>query len=140
MRKVKSDNLDIKLIEEKLNSIKNFRELKGYQKALLFYEELYKILRELPYYEQYGIYNQMERCTMSIIANLAEGNGRLYCKEKCNFYSISLATSNETQCWIDIMKIKGYINQEQFTSLNNKVEEIKKLIIVYIKQIASEIE
>ena len=132
--------LEIHKVQEALNSVKDFRELTGYQKALKFYTKLYVILSKLPFYEQYGIFDQMDRSSMSIIANLAEGNGSLYPKTKMNFYSIAFATTNETQCWLDIMVIKGYLTQEQHMELNEILESIKKLIIAYIKKLAEEIE
>ena len=135
-----AEKLEIRKVQEALNSVKDFRELTGYQKALEFYTKLYVILSKLPFYEQYGIFDQMDRSSMSIIANLAEGNGSLYPKTKMNFYSIAFATTNETQCWLDIMVIKGYLTQEQHMELNEILESIKKLIIAYIKKLAEEIE
>ena len=135
-----AEKLEIRKVQEALNSVKDFRELTGYQKALEFYTKLYVILSKLPFYEQYGIFDQMDRSSMSIIANLAEGNGSLYPKTKMNFYSIAFATTNETQCWLDIMVIKGYLTQEQHMELNEILESIKKLIIAYIKKLVNDIE
>ena len=135
-----AEKLEIRKVQEALNSVKDFRELTGYQKALEFYTKLYVILSKLPFYEQYGIFDQMDRSSMSIIANLAEGNGSLYPKTKMNFYSIAFATTNETQCWLDIMMVKGYITQTQHIELNEILESIKKLIICYIKKLVEDIE
>ena len=134
------EKLEIHKVQQAIDSLKNFRELAGYQKALEFYTKLYVILSKLPFYEQYGIFDQMDRSSMSIIANLAEGNGSLYPKTKMNFYSIAFATTNETQCWLDIMMVKGYITQTQHIELNEILESIKKLIICYIKKLVEEIE
>lgn len=134
------EKLEINKVQQALNSLKDFRELTGYQKALEFYTKLYVVLSKLPFYEQYGIFDQMDRSSMSIVANLAEGNGSLYPKTKMNFYSIAFATTNETQCWLDIMVIKGYLTQEQHMELNEILESIKKLIIAYIKKLVNDIE
>lgn len=134
------EKLQIQKVQEGITSLKDFRELTGYQKALEFYTKLYVILSKLPFYEQYGVFDQMDRSSMSIIANLAEGNGSLYPKTKMNFYSIAFATTNETQCWLDIMMVKGYITQTQHIELNEILESIKKLIICYIKKLAEDIE
>lgn len=134
------EKLEIHKVQEGLNSLKDFRELTGYQRALEFYTKLYVILAKLPFYEQYGVFDQLDRSSMSIVANLAEGNGSLYPKTKMNFYSIAFATTNETQCWLDIMVIKGYLTKEQHMKLNEMLESIKKLIIAYIKKLANDIE
>ncbi|EHJ01958.1 S23 ribosomal protein [Clostridium sp. DL-VIII] len=83
------EKLEIHKIQQALDSLKDFRELTGYQKALEFYTKLYVILSKLPFYEQYGIFSQLDRSSMSIVANLSEGNGSLYPKTKMNFYSIA---------------------------------------------------
>lgn len=134
------EKMEINKVQQGLDSLKDFRELTGYQKALEFYTKLYVVLSKLPFYEQYGIFDQLDRSSMSIIANLAEGNGSLYPKTKMNFYSIAFATTNETQCWLDIMVIKGYLTQEQHMELNEMLESIKKLIIAYIKKLVNDIE
>lgn len=131
------NRLDIKNVEEKLNNIKDFRDLKAYKIMIEFYSKLYPILAKLPYHEQYGIFDQLDRCSMSIIANLAEGNGKLYKKVELNFYSISFGSANECQAWLDIMKIKGYIDLKTHEEMDKLLEEIKKLIISYIKRLAS---
>lgn len=135
------DKLDIKKIEEKLDKLKNFRELTAYKIALEeFYTKLYVILSKLPFYEQYGIFDQCSRSAESILANISEGTQSLYPKTAINFYSIALATSNETQCWLDIMLLKGHLTLEQHMELDEKLESIKKLIITYIKKVVNEIE
>lgn len=138
MKKVKSDTLDIKYVQRRIDSLKDFRYLKGYQIALEFYKKLYEVISELPFYEQYGIFDQLDRASMSIVANLAEGNENIYDLKKVNFYAIALATSNECQCWLDIMYIKKYITKEKHHELDSMLVEIKNLIIAYIKAVNTE--
>ncbi|MVX64396.1 four helix bundle protein [Clostridium chromiireducens] len=136
------EKLDVKKIEERLDKLKNFRELTAYKIALEeFYAKLYVILSELPFYEQYGIFDQCSRSAESILANLSEGTQSLYPKTAINFYSIALATANETQCWLDIMLVKKYFSSEdEYYQLNDLLEQVKKLIIYYIKDLIREIE
>lgn len=132
--------LNIRKIEEQLESLKEFRSLKGYQIAIKFFTQLFAILSELPYYEQYGVFDQMQRSSTSIIANLAEGNNSIYPKIKVNFYSIAFCTTSETQAWLDVLKIKKHITESQCQELNEMLEEIKKLIVAYIRKELNEQE
>ena len=136
------DKLSIKKIEENLNKLEDFRELKGYKIALEFYTKLYVVLNELPFYERFGVFDQLFRSSESIIANLAEGSHSLYLKTRANFYSISFATASESQSWLDVMKIKGYFdcNMELYYELDSMLEEIKKLIVAYIEKIFEDID
>ncbi|MBC2455642.1 four helix bundle protein [Clostridium beijerinckii] len=134
------EKLEIKAVELRLNELQDFRELIGYKRGLEFYTKLYVILSRLPFYEQYGVFDQCDRSSMSILANLSEGVQSLYPKTTINFYSIALATANETQCWLDIMLLKGYLTSEQHLELDGLLQEIKKLVICYIKKLVEDIE
>lgn len=138
MKKVAVENkLDINKIQEMVDGIKDSRTLKAYQKMIEFYTRLFAVLETLPFYEQYSVFPQTQRAAESIIANLAEGNARqAYKLVEVNFYSIALGSAVEVQAWLDIMKIKKYISEEEYRALDSMLEEIKKLIIVYIKRVA----
>jgi four helix bundle protein len=140
MKKVEiGDKLDINKIQERVDGLKNSRTLKAYEKMIEFYTRLFAVLETLPFYEQYSIFSQTQRAAESIIANLAEGNGRQpYKLVVANFYSIALASAVEVQAWLDVMRIKKYISDEEHRLFDSMLEEIKKLIIVYIKKVAVE--
>ncbi|WP_160691649.1 four helix bundle protein [Clostridium sp. C2-6-12] len=140
MKKVEvGDKLDISKIQEMVDGLNDSRTLKAYQKMLEFYTRLYSVLKKLPFYEQYSVFSQTQRAAESIIANLSEGNARGqlgYKLVEANFYSVSFGSAVEVQTWLDIMKIKKYISEEEHRLLDLMLEEIKKLIIVYIKKVA----
>ncbi|WPC42806.1 four helix bundle protein [Clostridium sp. JS66] len=138
MKKVEvGDKLDINKIQEMVDGLKDSRTLKAYEKMIIFYTRLFAVLERLPFYEQYSVFSQTQRAAESIMANLAEGNARQpYKLVVANFYSIALASAVEVQAWLDIMKIKKYISEEEHRILDYMLEEIKKLIIVYIKRVA----
>ena len=131
------DKLDLNNIEKIIESIDGFRELKAYKIMIEFYKKIFDILKELPCYEQYSIFSQVQRASESIIANLAEGKARgvLYPKVEANFYTISFGSAVEVSAWLDIMQIKEYISEDEYTELECMLQEIKKLLISYIKRL-----
>ncbi len=56
--------------------IKNFTDLIVWQKAHLLVLAIYKMTKEFPKEEMYGLTNQMRRAVVSITSNIAEGFGR----------------------------------------------------------------
>ncbi|AGX43913.1 four helix bundle protein [Clostridium saccharobutylicum] len=140
MKKVTvGDKLDINKIQEMVDGLKDSRTLKAYEKMIVFYTRLYAVLGKLPFFEQYSVFSQTQRAAESIIANLAEGNARQpYKLVVANFYSIALASAVEVQAWLDIMSIKKYISEEEHRVFDSMLEEVKRLIIVYIKKVAVE--
>ncbi|MBZ9689378.1 four helix bundle protein [Clostridium estertheticum] len=136
------DKLDIKNIQMELDKIKDFRDLSAYKIIMDFFKILYPILAKLPEYEQYSVFSQTQRASESIVANIAEGNGRGafgYKKVEANFYSISFGSCTETQCWLDVLKLKGYIDLQEHYQMDNLLEQIKKLLISYIKRLIGEV-
>ncbi len=74
--------------------LKNFR---SYQLAL----ELYKNCEGIK--TKAYIKDQLERASLSIVLNLAEGSAKTTSKERGRFYSISYASLRETQVLLAIL-------------------------------------
>jgi len=77
----------------KNNQIKNFQNLKVWQKSHKLVLEIYKITNLFPKEEIFGLTSQMRRCAASVTSNIAEGFNRKSYKEKNNFYHISLGST-----------------------------------------------
>jgi four helix bundle protein len=56
--------------------LKNYTELKVWQKAYQLCLEIYKVTKNFPREERYGLTAQIRRAAVSIPSNIAEGYGR----------------------------------------------------------------
>jgi four helix bundle protein len=56
--------------------LKNYKELKVWQKSYQLSLEFYKITAEFPIEEKYGLTSQIRRAVVSVPSNIAEGYGR----------------------------------------------------------------
>ena len=56
--------------------LKNYRDLKVWQKSYGLCLDLYRITKKFPKEERYGLTSQIRRCAVSIPSNIAEGYGR----------------------------------------------------------------
>jgi len=74
---------------------KTFEDLLVWQKSHEFVLEVYKITKQFPKEEVYGLTSQFRRAAVSISANIAEGYKRKSTKEKLRFYNISQASLEE---------------------------------------------
>jgi four helix bundle protein len=72
-----------------------FKDLKVWQKSIDLVEQVYKCTCNFPASERYGIISQINRSSVSIASNIAEGAGRNSQKEFKNFLSIALGSSFE---------------------------------------------
>ena len=63
-------------VKDSSEMLKNYKELKVWQRAYQLCLEVYRITKGFPKQEEYGLTSQMRRAAMSIPCNIAEGYGR----------------------------------------------------------------
>jgi len=59
--------------------LRNYKELKVWEKSYQLCLEIYRIAEGFPKIEIYGLISQMRRAALSIPSNIAEGYGRKTC-------------------------------------------------------------
>lgn len=83
--------------------------------------------------KEFVIAKQLLKSGTSIGANVKEavrGQSKADFAAKMN---IALKEASETEYWIDILHETDYINDKQFTSINNDLKEISKLLTSIVK-------
>jgi hypothetical protein len=63
----------------------NYRDLIAWQKAMDLVEGVYRLTRQFPRDELYGLTSQVRRAAVSVPSNIAEGQGRGGDAEFCRF-------------------------------------------------------
>ena len=106
-------------------------DLDVWKKAIEFVAEIYKITKNFPKEEIYGLTSQIRRAAVSIPSNIAEGAARNYKKEFIQFLYIAVGSAAETETQLIIAKEIGYI--ENNTLLLSEIGSIKKMILGLIK-------
>lgn len=114
--------------------IKDFRKLRAFQLSLDLYKGCLTIIDRLPKNEEFILKDQLRGSTQSVVAQIAEGNTQLYTKVECRFISIALGSVGETQAHLDIALISNYITKEEYKKLDNIANEIKSLLICYLRE------
>lgn len=117
-------------MEEK---IKSFTDLYAWQAGHVVVLSIYKITKEFPKEEQFGLTNQIRRAAVSITSNIAEGFSRTSYKEKVQFYAIALGSLTEVQNQLLIAKDVQYVSKEEFATLLSETVKASKLINGLIK-------
>lgn len=131
---------DIESINYKDIIAKNPKELLGYKLALEYCKECYQITKKFPGWEQDDLADQLRRSTKKIPAQIAEGNGGLYTNRELYFLGgIALGSLCESQAHLDVASAYGFISDNEYKKLDNMAQEIKKLLISYVKSILASI-
>ena len=110
-----------------MKKLKSFRDLVVWQLASEFSKEMAQLVKTFPRQEQYVLADDLLRAARSIPANIAEGWGRLFPKEKVSFYNISNGSAEECANHL----IEGY-NNDYIDEKTNDLYQ-KKLHIIVVK-------
>ena len=93
--------------------LRNHKDLKVWEKSIDLAEEIYKITKNFPKEESYGITSQIRRASVSISANIAEGTARNSNKEFIQFLLyIALGSLSELETELIISKRVGYLKEK----------------------------
>lgn len=109
-------------------SIRNFYGLEAWKKGHLLVLNIYKITKNFPKEEIYGIVSQLRRASSSITANIAEGFARYHFKDKAKFYYNARGSVAEVQNFLLLAKDLSYIDLKICKELEEKANEASKLI------------
>ena len=106
--------------------MKDFRELKVWDKAHQLVLTSYKLTNSFPKQEIFGMVSQIRRCSASIPANIAEGCGRLGNTELHRFLQIACGSANELEYHFLLARDLGYLSPTDHQSLHKQLLEMKR--------------
>lgn len=113
--------------------IKSFTDLVAWQEGHKLVLEIYKITKNFPKEELFGLSNQIRRAVVSITSNIAEGFSRKSYKEKLQFYCIAQGSVTEIQNQLLIARDVNYLDNEKFQKIAEHTVVVHKLINGLIK-------
>ncbi len=117
--------------------IKTHKDLLVWRKSIDLVEQIYKLTKQFPHEELYGITNQMRRCAVSIPANIAEGSGRKNKGEFIQFLHISLGSASELETHLIISQRLGFLSNDAYDEIMNALNEIIKMTCGLINSLNS---
>lgn len=117
--------------------VRDFRELKVWEKAHILTLAIYKVTQSFPKEEVYGLTSQMRRSAASIPANIAEGCGKGSEIDLARYMQISMGSASELEYHLLLAKDLSYLEAEKYENLNYSVIEVKKMLGPFIKKLRS---
>ncbi len=112
-----------------------YRELKVWQRAMVFVVEIYRESQEWPSEERFGLISQIRRAATSIPLNIAEGSGNDSNDEFCRFLQYSLRSTYEVMTAIDIARGLHFLPDTRADSLLEEANEIAAMIVGLMKHL-----
>lgn len=104
----------------------NYKNLKIWLLGIEIAKDISDVLINFPKHEQYDLSSQMNRSSISIPSNIAEGSSRTD-KSFKHFIDISLGSSFELITQLIIARHKNYINENTHQTIENKIEKFQRM-------------
>jgi four helix bundle protein len=108
----------------------NYKNLKIWKLGLEISNDISDLLQSYPSHEKYDLSSQMNRCSISIPSNIAEGSARTD-KSFSYFLDVSLGSSFELETQLLVSKHKKYIDSQQLELLDNKLAEFQRMTMSF---------
>jgi four helix bundle protein len=118
--------------------MKDFRELKVWEKAHEMTLRAYRLTERFPKYELFGMASQIRRCSASIPANIAEGCGRLGNSELHRFLQIACGSASELEYHLLLARDLGYLSAADHLSTQNQLLEMKRMLVALTRKVDSD--
>jgi len=115
---------------------KTFEDLDVFQRALDLMVSIYKATENFPKREFYGLAAQLRRASVSVISNIAEGQGRLTPGEWRQLLSHSRGSLFEIEAQLIAASRLGYLDAETTARLRASARSVGKPLsglITYVR-------
>jgi four helix bundle protein len=113
--------------------------LEIYQLALEVGEIVWKTVESWEWFAKKTIGSQFTRAADSISANIAEGYGRYFYKDRRVFCYYSRGSLLETKNWAIKALSRSLINQKDYDVLLEKMKDLHHKLNIYIKKLNANI-
>ena len=109
-------------------SVRSYRDLIAWQKAMDLAIAIYRVTEAFPAREQFGLTNQMRRASVSIPSNIAEGQGRGTTKDYVHFLHIARGSLQELETQLLLAQRLTFASESEVPSLLSLCDEVSRLV------------
>jgi len=119
---------------------KSYQNIVAWQKSYEFVIEVYRLTRQFPSEEKYGIVSQLRRAAVSVSANIVEGRAKPTDKDFLRFLAIAKGSLWECQFFLKLSKDLGYLKTSEYEYLEDLRTQTDFLLFKFMKKIKAEVQ
>ena len=108
--------------------VERFEDLIAWQKARGLTREIYTVTRQGEFAKDFGLRDQIQRASVSIMSNIAEGFERGGRNEFHQFLSTAKASCAEVRSQLYVALDAGYIDKSTFSKFLEQAEEVARIV------------
>ena len=118
--------------------MKDFRELKVWEKGHHLALAVYKVTAKFPRDELYGLTSQIRRSCVSIPANIAEGCGKSGDAEFARFLQIAMGSASELEYHLLLSRDLNLLDTPSYENLAQETTEVKRMLASLIQKLRAD--
>lgn len=115
----------------------DFEDLPIWQDARQVVTEIYELTRIGDFARDFGLRDQIQRASVSVVSNIAEGFDYGSNKQFVHYLNIAKASASEVRAQLILAMDVGYISEEEQAKLKAKLKQLSKQIAGFIKYLES---
>ena len=118
--------------------MKDFRDLRVWEKAHRLTLTIYKSTVAFPRHELYGLTSQIRRCSASIGANIAEGCGKRGNNEFQRYLQIASGSASELDYHLLLARDLGFLPEAEYQRIMKDLLELRRMLTSLLTKVDSE--
>jgi four helix bundle protein len=115
--------------------LRNYRELKVWQKSYQLCLDVYRVTKGFPGDEKYGLTSQIRRAAVSIPSNIAEGYGRKTTPDYVRSLYLAYGSNCELETQISLAADLGYLKPQEREKLQGDITELERMLKALIRSL-----
>jgi four helix bundle protein len=128
VRRTGLETRDEKRTMMRVNKIEKFEDLIAWQKARALSTAIYEISRQGSFAKDFGLAGKVQRASVSIMSNIAEGFERSGLKEFHKFLCMAKASCAEVRSHLYVALDIDYMSESTFKKLNLQAQEVVRIV------------
>jgi len=113
--------------------IQRFEEMKVWQDSRKLSQQIYSITKSKDFKRDFGLRDQIQRASVSVMSNIAEGYERDSNRELIRFLNYSKGSVGEIRSLLYVAFDQEYITKDQFNELKDAATVISIQVANFIK-------
>jgi len=105
-----------------------FTELKGWQRSHALVLEIYRLSRDFPAEERFGLTTQLRRAAISVPTNIAEASRRQHAPDFARFLNIAEGSLAELEYLLMLTRDLAYADQHALVPHSAEAREIARML------------
>ena len=110
-----------------------YKELDTWQFAMALADEVYDLTEDFPRTERYGLTAQMRRAAVSVVSNIAEGQGRLTPGEERKHLGDARGSLWELDTQLELSRRRGFVDEQTARKVGSHINRVGRLITGLIR-------